>query len=45
MKNENINNSNFRNNIYEIVKNISFSLINRNNKKIIDNLEKKFIYS
>ena len=44
MKNENINNSNFRNNIYEIVKNISFSLINRNNKKIIDNLEKKSLY-
>jgi len=44
MKNENINNSNFRNNIYEIVKNISFSLINRNNKKIIDNFEKKSLY-
>jgi hypothetical protein len=44
MKNENINNSNFRNSIYEIVKNISFSLINRNNKKIIDNLEKKSLY-
>jgi len=44
MENENINNSNFRNNIYEIVKNISFSLINRNNKKIIDNFEKKSLY-
>ena len=44
MKNENINNSNFRNNIYEIVKNISFSLINRYNKNIIDNLEKKSLY-
>ena len=43
MKNENINNSNF--NIYEIVKNISFSLINRNNNNIIiDNLEKKSLY-
>ena len=43
MKNENINNSNF--NIYEIVKNISFSLINRNNNNIIiDNLKKKSLY-
>jgi hypothetical protein len=44
MKYGNVNNSNSRNSIYEIVKNISFSLNNRNNKNMIDNLEQKSLY-